>query len=197
MGWDHFMKVILEIYNPKWQLLFEIEKEKLLNVLDFNGIKIEHIGSTSIPDICSKPIIDIMIGVEKDNELNSNINRILTLGYTYVQKYEIFLPFRRYFFKLDDPDVQMPRIIGFHDHDVDKGNHKDSFHIHMVKINSDFWIDQLRFCNYLRNNCEAKKEYENVKKSLAKIEWNSINEYADAKSDCISKLLEEEKNTKI
>jgi GrpB-like predicted nucleotidyltransferase (UPF0157 family) len=91
----------------------------------------------------------------------------------------------------------MPRIIGFHDHDVDKGNHKDSFHIHMVKINSDFWIDQLRFCNYLRNNCEAKKEYENVKKSLAKIEWNSINEYADAKSDCISKLLEEEKNTKI
>ena len=53
MGWDHFMKVILEIYNPKWQLLFEIEKEKLLNVLDFNGIKIEHIGSTSIPDICS------------------------------------------------------------------------------------------------------------------------------------------------
>jgi GrpB-like predicted nucleotidyltransferase (UPF0157 family) len=89
MGWDHFMKVILEIYNPKWQLLFEIEKEKLLNVLDFNGIKIEHIGSTSIPDICSKPIIDIMIGVEKDNELNSNINRILTLGYTYVQKYEI------------------------------------------------------------------------------------------------------------
>jgi GrpB-like predicted nucleotidyltransferase (UPF0157 family) len=49
-----FMKVILESYNPKWQFLFEMEKEKLLDVLDSNGIKIEHIGSTSIPDICSK-----------------------------------------------------------------------------------------------------------------------------------------------
>jgi GrpB-like predicted nucleotidyltransferase (UPF0157 family) len=67
----------------------------------------------------------------------------------------------------------------------------------MVKINSDFWIDQLRFRNYLRNNCKAKKEYENVKKSLAKNEWDSINEYADAKSECISKLLEEGNDTNI
>jgi len=163
------MKVILESYNPKWQFLFEMEKEKLLDVLDSNGIKIEHIGSTSIPDICSKPIIDIMIGIEKDKQLDNNINRILTLGYTYVQKYEIFLPFIRYFFKLDDPDVQIHNIIGFHDPDIDKRNHKDNFHIHMVKINSDFWIDQLRFRNYLRNNCKAKKEYENVKKSLQRM----------------------------
>lgn len=191
------MKVELEKYNPKWKLLFEIEKEKLLNVLDSNGNKIEHIGSTSIPDMCSKPIIDIMIGVETDKQLDGNINRILTLGYTYVQKYEILLPFRRYFFKLKDPDVKMPKIIGFHDPDIDKGNHKDSFHIHMVKINSDFWIDQLRFRNYLRNNYEAKKEYENIKKSLAKREWDSINEYAETKSDCIAKLLEKGKNTKI
>ena len=191
------MKVKLEKYNPKWQFIFEIEKEKLLNVLGFNGIEIEHIGSTSIHDICSKPVIDIMIGVEKDEQLDSNINKILTLGYTYVQKYEIYLPFRRYFFKLEDSDIQIPKIIGFHDPDIDKGNHNDRFHIHMVKINSDFWIDQLLFRNYLRNNNNAKKEYENVKKSLAKREWDNINEYAEAKSDCISKLLEEARIQRI
>ena len=185
------MKVKLEKYNPKWQFFFETEKEKLLNVLGSNRIKTEHIGSTSIQDIRSKPVIDIMIGVEKDEQLDSNIKKILTLRYTYVQKYEIFLPFRKYFFKLEDPDVQLPKIIGFHNPDIDKGNHKDKFHIHMVKINSDFWIDQLLFRNYLRNNYKAKKEYENVKKSLAKKEWDNINEYAKAKSDCISKLLEE------
>ena len=191
------MKVKLEEYNPKWKLLYETENKKLMSVLGSNGIIIEHIGSTSIPDICSKPVIDIMIGVENDKQLDSNINKILSLGYTYVQKYEIFMPFRRYFFKLENPDIKIPKIIGFNDPDINRGTHNDSFHIHMVKINSDFWVNQLKFRNYLRNNCRARKEYENVKKSLAKIEWNNINEYADAKSDCIAKLLEEGKNTKI
>jgi GrpB-like predicted nucleotidyltransferase (UPF0157 family) len=190
------MRVKLEEYNPKWKFCFENEKEKLLHVLGSKGIQIEHIGSTSIPGICSKPVIDIIIGVEKEKQLDSNIIKILTLGYTYVQKYEIILPFRRYFFKLKNPDVTLPKIIGFDDPDINKGNHEDCFHIHMVKISSDFWINQLVFRNYLRNNNQAKKEYENVKKSLAKMEWTSINEYAEAKSQCISKLLEEGKNTK-
>lgn len=191
------MKVKLEKYNPKWKSFFEIEERRILNVLGTNGIKIEHIGSTSIPDICSKPVIDILIGVEKEKQLDSNVNKIITLGYTYVQKYEIIMPFRRYFFKPKNPDVSLPKIIGFDDPDNNKGSHEDSFHIHMVKINSDFWINQLLFRNYLRKNYKAKKEYESVKKSLAKMEWDNINEYAEAKSCYISKLLEEGKNTKI
>lgn len=207
------MKVKLEKHDPKWKSLFEIEKKELLNaltqsvrhitikdcdsVLSSKKIKIEHIGSTSIPDICSKPVIDIMIGIEEEKQLDSNIDKIISLGYTYVQKYEIYMPFRRYFFKLKNPDIQLPKIIGFNDPDINKGNHEDCFHIHMVKINSDFWINQLLFRNYLRENYKARKEYENVKKSLAKIEWNSINDYAEAKSDCISKILENAGNRKI
>jgi GrpB-like predicted nucleotidyltransferase (UPF0157 family) len=61
----------------------------------------------------------------------------------------------------------------------------------MVKINSDFWINHLLFRNYLRNNYKARKEYENTKKALAKMEWDSVNDYANAKSDCISKILED------
>ena len=83
------MKVKLKKYNPKWNYLFEIEKEKLLIILGSTGIKIEHICSTSIPDICSKPVIDIMIGVEKEKQLDNNINKIISLGYTYMQKYEV------------------------------------------------------------------------------------------------------------
>jgi GrpB-like predicted nucleotidyltransferase (UPF0157 family) len=192
--WDNnSMKVKLEKYNPEWKSFFVIEKEKLLQVLNSNRIKIEHIGSTSIPDICSKPVIDIMIGVEQEKQLDLNIDKIISLGYTYVQKYEIIMPNRRYFFKLENPDIQLPRIIGFDDPDINKGNHNDSFHIHMVTDNSDFWKNQLLFRNYLRNNQEARKEYENVKKTLAKTEWDSINDYAEAKSDCILKLLKKAK----
>ncbi len=190
------MKVKLEKYDPKWKSLFESEKKKLISILGTEGIKIEHIGSTAIPDICSKPVIDIMIGVEEEKQLDDNINKIISLGYTYVQKYEVYMPFRRYFFKLKDPDIKLPEIISFNDPDIDKGNHEDSFHIHMVAINSDFWINQLLFRDYLRNNHKAKKEYENVKKSLSEIEWDSINDYADAKSDCIAKILENAKKQK-
>lgn len=191
------MKVKLAKYNPEWKSHFEIEKNKLLRTIESKEIKIEHIGSTSIPDICSKPVIDIMIGVKEDKQLDNNINPIISLEYTYVQKYEIYMPFRRYFFKLKNPEVQLPPIIGLNDPDIGKGNHEDSFHIHMVKINSDFWINQLLFRDYLRNNHKARKEYENVKKELAKIEWDSINDYADAKSSCITKILEYAKNSKI
>lgn len=191
------MKVKLEKYNPEWKSLFEMEKRELIKVLNSKEIKIEHIGSTSIPDICSKPIIDIMIGVKKEKQLDKYINEIISLGYTYVQKYEIYMPYRRYFFKLNDPEVQLPKIVGFNDEDIDKGNHEDNFHIHMVKINSDFWINQLLFRNYLRNNPKAKKDYENLKKSLVKREWNSINDYAEAKSDFINEILEKAKKRKI
>ena len=62
------MKVKLEKYNSKWEKFYKIEKENLLNVLGSNDIKIEHIGSTSIKDICSKPVIDIMIGVKREKK---------------------------------------------------------------------------------------------------------------------------------
>lgn len=187
------MKVKLEKHDPEWKSLFEIEKRVLFKVINSKEIEIKHIGSTSIPDICSKPVIDIMIGVREEKQLDKYINKIISLGYTYVQKYEIHMPFRRYFFKLKDPEVQLPKIIGFYDDYIDKGNHEDIFHIHMVKINSDFWINQLLFRDYLINNPKAKKEYENIKKSLAKKEWDSGNDYAEAKSEFIIKILEKAK----
>lgn len=52
--------------------------------------------------------------------------------------------------------MQFPKIIGFNDPDISKEN-KDSFHIHMVKINSDFWINHLLFRDYLRNNYKEKR----------------------------------------
>jgi len=103
------MKVKLVKYDPEWKSLFEIEKEKLIKIINSKEIKVEHIGSTSIPDIYSKPIIDIMIGVEEDKQLNNNINSIISLGYTYVQKYEICMPFRRYFFKPKNLDYNFQR----------------------------------------------------------------------------------------
>jgi len=59
-----------------------------------------NIGSTSIPGLISKPIIDIMIGVKDENQLNNYINKIIPMRYVQVRKYEKIFSLRRYFFKL-------------------------------------------------------------------------------------------------
>jgi len=94
--------IILEPYNPDWIKLFEDEKEKLQKILDINSsvIHIEHIGSTAIPGIYAKPIIDILIGVNDINN-NSYIKNIENLGYQYHPIFESEFPNRRYLQKSD------------------------------------------------------------------------------------------------
>lgn len=185
------MKIILEKYETEWNDIFKLEKEAIIKTLIPEKVWVEHIGSTSIPGLSAKPIIDIMIGVEDENQLNNHINRIISMGYVYVKNYEKILPLRRYFFKLVDESIEMPQIIDFSDdpEKYDSGSYQHKFHIHMVKFNSDFWKDHLLFRNYLLNNKNARLEYNQLKNKLVLKEWANINEYTKAKSFFIRKSL--------
>jgi GrpB-like predicted nucleotidyltransferase (UPF0157 family) len=185
------MKIKLEKHKPEWKYLFKIEKENLIGVLGPEKVRVEHIGSTSIPGLSAKPIIDIMIGVDDENQLNNYINKIIPLGYVYVKNYEKLLPLRRYFFKLADENIHMPKIIDFADdpEKYDSGSYQHKFHIHMVKFNSDFWKDHLLFRNYLLKNKDARLEYNQLKNKLVLKEWVNINEYTMAKSFFIRETL--------
>ena len=185
------MKIILEKYETEWNNIFKLEKEAIIKTLIPEKVWVEHIGSTSIPGLSAKPIIDIMVGVEDENQLNNHINRIISMGYVYVKNYEKILPLRRYFFKLVDEIIDMPQIIDFSDdpEKYDSGSYQHKFHIHMVKFNSDFWKDHLLFRNYLLKNEDARLEYNQLKNKLVLKEWANINEYTKAKSFFIRKSL--------
>ena len=91
------MKIKIIPYNDEWPLLFETIKKEIKKIIIDNEIIIEHIGSTSVYNLASKPIIDILIGVGS-NELDMYIKPIKNLGYTYIKDYEIETPNRRFFF---------------------------------------------------------------------------------------------------
>jgi len=162
------MKIDIVEYSPEWAQLFQEEKAALYAALQPAKVIIEHVGSTAVPGLAAKPIIDLMIGLPDFAIANSLVPPIIGLGYDYVAEYEAVMPERRYFQKNYD--------------------NKRTHHIHMVEIGSEFWQRLLLFRDYLRTNASTMQEYASLKKSLATREWQDMNEYAEAKTDFIKHM---------
>ena len=158
------MRVKIEKYNKEWPNIFEKIKHKLIHKINKHNISIEHIGSTSVKNLASKPIIDILIGIKK-KELDDYISPIKDLGFSYIKEYEKEIPNRRFFF-LENNSTRIA-------------------HIHLVEANSKWYKRHIAFRNELRTNKTVKKEYENLKFNLAKNEWKDSNDYSDAKTKFI------------
>lgn len=142
--------ITLVPYNTNWPREFECEKERLQRALGDIVMKIEHIGSTAIPGIAAKPVIDILMGVKDINQVNSkHIHQIESLGYQYIQAYEKELPHRRFFTK-------------------DNASQNRTHHIHLVNYNSAWWHRHTLFRDYLRKHVHEAKAYETLKLQLAK-----------------------------
>jgi len=141
------MRIKIVEYNPDWADQFHRERELLLEALGSVEACIEHIGSTSVPGLASREIIDIMIGLRDFNEADDLVPRIVALGYTYVPQYEDEMPYRCFFRKIQDGRV--------------------THHIHMVEMDKQFWQKHLLFRDYLRQDPEAAAEYALFKKELA------------------------------
>jgi GrpB-like predicted nucleotidyltransferase (UPF0157 family) len=167
------MKVLLTSYSPSWPRRFETEKLLLQQHISL-PVKIEHIGSTSIVGLCAKPIIDILIGVADGSQLDIPVPEIQDLGYEYISRYEDEMPYRRFFIK-ENKNVR-------------------THHIHMVAHKSTFWIRHLQFRDYLRAHSEIAEEYAALKRQLAERDWESVNDYADAKTDFIRRIEVAAKN---
>lgn len=86
--------VIVEEYNHSWPSLFEEEKNNILRSIGDKCESIEHIGSTAVPDLGAKPIIDIMIGVKSLTEADKCIGPMIELGYDYIKEHEDLMPER-------------------------------------------------------------------------------------------------------
>jgi GrpB-like predicted nucleotidyltransferase (UPF0157 family) len=160
-------RVILVPYNPDWPRRFEEERHTLAGVFAGTEASIEHIGSTAVPGLGSKPVIDVMVGVGALTDVEARIPALEATGYEYVQKHEQQLPERRYFGK----PRQRPR----------------EFHLHCVVKGSDFWIKHLAFRDYLRAHPDVAAAYYELKRDLAT--RLTKEEYTEAKSPFIQSVL--------
>jgi GrpB-like predicted nucleotidyltransferase (UPF0157 family) len=154
-------------YQTDWPQKFESEKEKIQSVFSEKALKIEHIGSTSISGLSSKPIIDIAVLIENHNDADSFTEPLANIGYiphpTYPKSTE------RYFYIKGDP-IEYHLSIAY----ADQGG---------------FWDRQILFRDYLRNHPETRDEYGNLKIELLKKYPTGKDGYIEGKSDFINKVL--------
>ncbi len=163
-------KIIIVDYNPQWPVMYEEARARLLNVIGSYTEQIEHIGSTSVPGLGAKPVIDILIGVRALEDADAHcIEPVVGLGYEYIQRYEVEMPFRRYF-RQDNAE-------GIRTH-----------HIHLVEITHSFWARHIVFRDYLRTFPDTAAAYEKLKRELAP-QFTDGNEYANAKTDFIEATI--------
>lgn len=134
-------KINVVPYDPKWPNIFKVHSNELKEALKENCIEIYHVGSTSVPGLCAKPVIDIMCVVQ---DLKSTIPTLESLRYQY--KGELNLPLRLYFSRKQPNNV----------------------HIHVVKENCGEISWNLIFQNYLRENKNARDIYAKIKLDLIK-----------------------------
>ncbi len=159
-------KVRLFPYDPQWSVEFEKERLLIENAIGEFILSVHHIGSTSIPDLCAKPIIDILIGLENFRKGFECVTGLQKRGYVFRGEHGI--PGRHYFRK------GTPR----------------THHIHMCEKQSRQWQDHLLFCNFLRNHPKIRQDYADLKEELATKFPDDRKQYTDGKSDFIQHILE-------
>jgi GrpB-like predicted nucleotidyltransferase (UPF0157 family) len=164
-------KVKLSGYNPVWQKLYKKEEKLLIPIVEKYGLGIEHIGSTAIPGSKAKPIIDMVIGVKSLKDGEKLIKPLKKLGYECRHDAGII---KRYFFT--------------------KGNKTHTtYHLHIVKFNSNLWKNQLLFRDYLRKNKEAVKKYNELKEKLAEKYKDDRKKYVVGKGEFIKSIIKKAK----
>jgi GrpB-like predicted nucleotidyltransferase (UPF0157 family) len=171
------------------------EEQRILNALKVVNIstKIAHIGSTSVPELCAKPTIDIVLGLREAEDLEACIPVFKKLGYIYISKYNKVMPFRRFFIKIKAKNPLQKwkkKEIGLEDRMPLRQAYAHLFHIHVVQQDTNFYARHLAFRNHLRKDIGDRQAYEALKVHLAGLDWESVNDYAQAKSTFINGIME-------
>ena len=159
--------VSLVPHQKEWALEFENESARLKSLLGGTSAAIEHVGSTAVPDLVAKPIIDVAIAVVSWNSISAWPALLAREGYTYFGDRE---------------------NVG--DHFFAKGpDERRTHHVHVVIAGGAKWNEYLKFRDTLRSNPALREEYQQLKRYLAEQNPNDREAYTDAKASFIKKVL--------
>lgn len=160
-------KVILVPYSRQWPETFEALRGELLELFAPNPVVVEHIGSTVVPGLAAKSVIDLLLGADSLPAIESRSAALSAIGYQYVSKYERELPDRCYFVKPSEPRI----------------------HLHGVAMHSPLWREHLAFRDALRADSGLRSAYEKLKYQLAEQFADDKQAYTLGKSDFIRAVL--------
>ncbi len=149
-------------YDQRWPARFAEERARIVAALGRRARRIEHIGSTAVPGLPAKPIIDIDLSVEDPDDESAYLGALEAAGYHL---------------RVREPGHRMVRSAAL---DV---------HVHVCAIGSDWEARHVLFRDWLRAHPADADDYARLKLQLAQRDWPDMNAYAAAKSDKIMPIL--------
>ncbi len=162
-------EVHLSAYDPQWAAQFVAERDRLLSLHPARFIAIEHIGSTAVPRLAAKPIIDMLAGVRSMGEADALLEPLCAHGYETSAEFNATLQDRRWLMR----------------HALGRRTH----HLHLVIFGSEPWTRHLRFRDVLRADAVIAGLYEHLKQDLVAQYRQDRDAYTHAKTAFIDEVL--------
>jgi GrpB-like predicted nucleotidyltransferase (UPF0157 family) len=162
----HGAPILLVPYDPCWPGLYAREAERITSLLGGQVLRLEHVGSTSVPGLAAKPIIDILLVVADPAGEDSYLPPLEAAGYRLV---------------IREPD--------WHEHRALKGP-DTNINLHVHGPGSPEIGRMLSFRDRLRSSDADRRLYEATKRELAARTWKYVQNYADAKSAVVEEIMQ-------
>jgi GrpB-like predicted nucleotidyltransferase (UPF0157 family) len=158
-------RIEIHPYDPTWPALYSREADHVRRVLGHRVVRLEHAGSTSVPGLPAKPIIDMVLEVPDSSDEPSYIPDLEQAGYVL---------------SIREPE--------WYEHRVFKGP-RININLHVFSANCGETDRMVAFRDRLRTNDADRQLYTSVKKELAAQDWTYVQQYADAKGDVVSEIM--------
>ena len=152
-------------YDPRWPEMFAAHARRIADSLGSRALLVEHIGSTSVPGLAAKPIIDILLAVADSARESDYAPQLEAAGYEL---------------RIREPEFHQHRMFRTPERDV---------HLHVLTIGSSEIDRYLLFRNRLREHDADRQRYESTKRQLATQTWADMDAYASAKSEVVEGII--------
>jgi GrpB-like predicted nucleotidyltransferase (UPF0157 family) len=153
-------------YDPHWPTLFAREAARVRAAVGNRVLRLEHVGSTSVPGLAAKPRIDMLLVVANTADEAMYVPPLEAAGYAL---------------HIREPD--------WYEHRMFKGPDTD-INLHVFSTDCVEIDRMLQFRDWLRNNADDRQLYERTKRELVRREWTSVQNYADAKTAVVAAIMQ-------
>lgn len=172
IGGKEKVSIVLAEYDPRWPEFFQQHANRIRGALEVVALRIEHIGSTSVPGLLAKPIIDILLVVANSAEESSYLPALERVGYEL---------------RVREPAENEHRMLR---------TRNRTAHIHVYSVGCKEIERYLVFRDRLRTHADDHALYAQTKCALAAQDWPEMNAYAVAKTDVIERIIKEGMSSK-
>lgn len=155
----------LRDHDAEWAAIFREQAVRIRDALGSRAYRIEHVGSTAVPDLIAKPVIDIVLEVPDSADEGAYVPELATLGYVL---------------RIREPDWFAHRLLR---------GYRPRANLHVFSADCPETDRMLRFRDWLRGHPDDRERYAATKRVLAAQDWTYMQQYADAKTEVITEII--------